>query len=92
MPFTPAAIGAYRWIASYSGDVNNAPVAGACNDAGELSTISKASPTLVTTASAAVKLGAQVSDSAALDAGMRPGGALGVKLDGPGGAGCGCAP
>jgi uncharacterized repeat protein (TIGR01451 family) len=33
--FTPAAAGTYRWIATYSGDANNAAVAGACNDANE---------------------------------------------------------
>ena len=37
-PFTPTLAGTYRWIASYSGDANNAPVAGKCNDAGENST------------------------------------------------------
>jgi hypothetical protein len=31
-PVVPTASGTYRWIASYSGDVNNAPVAGDCND------------------------------------------------------------
>ncbi len=34
--FTPTAAGTYRWIAAYSGDANNAPVTGACNDANEL--------------------------------------------------------
>jgi subtilisin-like proprotein convertase family protein len=34
-PFTPAARGTYRWVASYSGDAANAPVAGACNAANE---------------------------------------------------------
>jgi hypothetical protein len=29
--FTPAALGTYRWIANYGGDVNNAPTANACN-------------------------------------------------------------
>jgi len=37
--FTPTAAGTYRWIASYSGDVNNLPVAGACNDANEASVV-----------------------------------------------------
>ena len=34
-PFTPTAAGTYRWVASYSGDVNNNGVNGACNDANE---------------------------------------------------------
>jgi hypothetical protein len=29
--FTPAAAGTYRWIASYSGDANNAPTTAPCN-------------------------------------------------------------
>jgi uncharacterized repeat protein (TIGR01451 family) len=33
--FTPSSAGTYRWIASYSGDAENAPVSGACNDANE---------------------------------------------------------
>jgi LPXTG-motif cell wall-anchored protein len=34
-PFLPQLAGTYRWVASYSGDINNQPVAGACNDASE---------------------------------------------------------
>ena len=34
-PFTPTAAGTYRWIASYSGDANNLPVAGNCFSANE---------------------------------------------------------
>ena len=34
-PFTPAAPGTYRWRAFYSGDANNEPVSGACDDANE---------------------------------------------------------
>ena len=38
--FTPTATGDYRWVASYSGDVNNAPVTGTCNSANEIVTVS----------------------------------------------------
>ena len=38
--FTPSAAGTYRWIASYSGDVNYSPVTTSCNDANETSTVS----------------------------------------------------
>ena len=31
--FTPTATGTYRFVAAYSGDVNNAPVTTACVDA-----------------------------------------------------------
>ena len=37
--FTPTQAGVYRWIASYSGDANNLPVQGSCNDAGESVTV-----------------------------------------------------
>jgi uncharacterized repeat protein (TIGR01451 family) len=33
--FTTSVAGTYRWIATYSGDANNAAAAGACNDADE---------------------------------------------------------
>jgi hypothetical protein len=42
--FTPAAVGAYRWVASYSGDANNTPAEGQCGDAGETSTVSPVPP------------------------------------------------
>jgi hypothetical protein len=38
-PYAPAAAGTYRWVATYNGDANNAPVSGACGDAGESVTI-----------------------------------------------------
>ncbi|HEX2180460.1 MAG TPA: hypothetical protein VHL54_13260 [Actinomycetota bacterium] len=38
-PFVPAAPGTYRFIASYSGDAGNAPIAGECNAAGETATV-----------------------------------------------------
>ncbi|HEY3662902.1 MAG TPA: Ig-like domain-containing protein, partial [Chthoniobacterales bacterium] len=33
--FTPSEAGTYRWVASYSGDANNAAVNGECNDANQ---------------------------------------------------------
>lgn len=38
--FTPAQSGTYHWIAMYSGDANNSPVAGVCNDPSETSIVS----------------------------------------------------
>ena len=38
-PFTPGKGGVYRWRASYSGDANNNPVAGACNAENEAVTV-----------------------------------------------------
>jgi hypothetical protein len=33
--FTPTAVGTYRWIANYSGDINNIATANGCNEANE---------------------------------------------------------
>src|SRR5216117_677370 len=43
-PFTPSQAGTYRWRASYSGDTNNAATATACNDLGETSLVTQATP------------------------------------------------
>jgi Bacterial Ig-like domain (group 3) len=47
-PFTPGAPGTFRWIASYSGDANNAAATTACNDANETVVVKKAQPTMTT--------------------------------------------
>lgn len=41
--FTPSAPGTFEWVASYSGDANNAAVSTTCNDPNERSTVSRAS-------------------------------------------------
>jgi LPXTG-motif cell wall-anchored protein len=38
--FTPTVAGTYRWVASYSGDANNAAVSGFCGDAAETVVVS----------------------------------------------------
>src|SRR2546422_1870176 len=58
--------GTYRWIASYSGDVNNNGFTTACNDAGETSTVTKASPTVTTSATPQAPAGGTISDQALL--------------------------
>jgi uncharacterized repeat protein (TIGR01451 family) len=45
--FTPATSGVYRWIASYSGDVNNNAATGACNDTGETDTVNQPQLTIL---------------------------------------------
>ena len=49
-PFTPAAAGTYRFVASYGGDVNNKGVATACTDANESVTVIAPPPTPTTRA------------------------------------------
>src|SRR2546421_251332 len=70
--FTTAAVGDYRWIAHYSGDANNVAVDTACNDANESSSVGKATPTLTTTASGPVTVGAAIHDTAHLSGGFAP--------------------
>ena len=49
--FTPTAVGTYRWVATYEGDVNNASVTGVCTDVTERTIVAAASPTIRTQAS-----------------------------------------
>jgi hypothetical protein len=44
--YTPTVAGTYRWIASYNGDANNAPVAGRCDDPTETRTVASPPATL----------------------------------------------
>jgi hypothetical protein len=86
--FTPTLAGTYRWIANYSGDVNNAATANACNAANESVIVGVAAPTVVTTASAGVPLGGAISDSAVLSGGTNPTGTVLFRLYGPDDATC----
>jgi len=80
--FTPATAGTYWWLATYSGDSNNTgPVNSGC--AAEPITVSKASPRVVTTASAGGAVGTAVTDSATISAGSSPTGNLVFTLYGP---------
>ena len=56
-PFVPSAAGEYRWIASYSGDSNNAAIAGTCISANEQVVVTQATPDIVTQASPTIELG-----------------------------------
>ena len=78
--FTPDAIGTYHWIASYGGDGNNAPIAGACGDAGENDTVIKASPAIATTANESVVVGNAINDTATLSGGVSPTGTITFNL------------
>jgi hypothetical protein len=43
-PFTPSAVGTYRWTADYSGDGTNSPSSDPCNSANESATINPFAP------------------------------------------------
>src|SRR2546426_2573935 len=75
--------GRYRWIASYSGDPNNNAVSTSCGDAGETSTVNKATPTLTTSATATATAGQTIQDMATLAGGVNPGGTITFTLYGP---------
>ena len=55
--YTPTLAGTYRWIATYNGDVNNAPVSGVCSDLAEQTTVTRATPNISTDASADFPIG-----------------------------------
>src|SRR2546422_2145202 len=56
--FTAIQAGTYRWIASYTGDLNNnAAGPTACADPAEAVVVTKAAPALTTTASGSVAAG-----------------------------------
>jgi len=88
--FTPALAGSYRWIASYSGDANNAPVAGACGDPGESAVVQRAAPAIVSTASLS---GATITDTATVSGRVNGlASTLDFRLYGPGDPTCAGAP
>jgi len=93
--FTPTQPGTYRWIASYSGDANNLPSAGTCDDATQATVVAVAAPTIATTASAGIVLGAgTLSDSATVSGRINPleGATIAFRLYGPGDQTCTGAP
>jgi hypothetical protein len=93
--FTPIAVGTYRWVATYDGDVNNASVSGACGDATETRAVSQATPTITTQASANIVLGSgQLSDQATVSGLVNPSGPQTVtfRLFGPADPTCASTP
>lgn len=70
--FTPTRAGVYRWVAAYSGDVNNAPVSGTCNDTSESVTVSPAAPSITTTTVVSVTIGGQLTDVAIVSGRVNP--------------------
>ena len=84
----PRRVGTFMWIASYSGDAENNPVAGKCGDDGETDTTIKDSPTISTVASANITIGGSISDTATLAGGFNPTGTITFQLYGPNDATC----
>jgi uncharacterized repeat protein (TIGR01451 family) len=90
--FSPAAVGTYRWTASYSGDSQNEPATVDCNAGGQTVTVSKVAPTFGATSSPDVPIGGSVNDTATLSGGEGPTGTITFELFGPEDAICGTAP
>jgi uncharacterized repeat protein (TIGR01451 family) len=92
-PVTPTDAGTYRWVATYSGDPTHTPAATGCGDAGESADLSKATPAITTSVSAAsVAFGHTVGDAAVLTGAVRPTGTITFRLYGPDDATCSRAP
>ena len=82
--------GTYYWVASYSGDAKNEPVAGSCGDPGETSTVGKTPVYLSTISTADAFIGADhtdvISDQATVtwpEGRPAPAGSVTFKLYGP---------
>ncbi len=89
--YAPVQAGVHRWRATYSGDANNDPVAGICNDPSESVVVSKATPVLGTTASANIAVGAgTLTDSVTVSARQFPlaGATVDFRVYGPDNATC----
>jgi hypothetical protein len=89
---TPPVAGLYRWRASYSGDSINFPVRGECGGAEGSVSVSRATPSLVGSATATAALGAPIADSVTLAGGYRPTGTITFRLAAPGDVNCSAAP
>ncbi len=84
--FTPTSAGTYRWVVSYSGDQNNAPISGACNDANESTVVSRATPSIATQASPDITVGAGSLTDTVIVSGRsnpQPGATVDFRLYGP---------
>ncbi|HEX5609650.1 MAG TPA: hypothetical protein VFX45_06115 [Solirubrobacterales bacterium] len=86
--FTTPQAGDFLWTAAYQGDANNKGVSTECEESGQTSTVSKASPSLSGVATAAVKVGTTITDSVTLSGGFSPGGELVFRAYGPDNASC----
>jgi hypothetical protein len=86
----PDGLGTYDYVASYSGDLNNAPATTVCGDPLETVTVAKGAPAIVTTVSGSTLVGGQLSDAARLSGGYSPHetGSITFNLFGPDDASC----
>jgi hypothetical protein len=88
--FATNAVGAYNFVAAYSGDVNNAPARTPCGSASVK--IGLDHPTIRTVASASAKEGGEIADLATLQGAFDPTGTITFTVFGPDDPGCHRAP
>ena len=75
------AVGTYFWAANYSGDANNTTAKTGCSDATEQVKVKKATPELITNATATATVGQSISDVATLSKLVKATGAGAVTFD-----------
>ncbi|HSC04380.1 MAG TPA: hypothetical protein VLC49_13705 [Solirubrobacteraceae bacterium] len=80
--FTPTEAGIYRWVAFYTGDALNRRAETGCGDPTETITVTRARPSISTSATASVTLPGFVRDAATLH-GVNPSGTIEFELFGP---------
>ena len=88
--FPTGTAGTYQWVATYSGDTNDAAVSSDCGD--EPVVIAQLTPTIATMASPGGPVGTSVSDTATVSGGSNPTGTVTFQLFGPGDATCSAPP
>jgi hypothetical protein len=79
--FSSDAAGTWHWIAGYGGDATNNPTTGSCAD--EPVAVTRATPTLTSTATAQAFLGGPLVDVAHLGVGFKPTGLIAFQVFGP---------
>jgi uncharacterized protein (DUF2141 family) len=84
--YTTAAVGTYRWTATYSGDANNLGATSGCQ--AEQVTTTKAQPAIATTQSAGGVVGVAIHDVANVTGGLNPTGTVTFNLYDPTQATC----
>ncbi|MBV8430038.1 MAG: hypothetical protein JO244_02675, partial [Solirubrobacterales bacterium] len=77
--FTASSPGSYQWVATYSGDSHNYSVSTGCNDKGETSWVSPATPAITTNAASGTA-GGSIHDTATLSGGFNPTGTISWNL------------
>ena len=82
--FRPTTTGTYRWIASYSGDAENAPVSNACNDPNQSVVVTAAATsTVIASSSNPSAVGQSVTFTATVTSrGGTPSGSVQFRIDG----------